>query len=66
MTGKKKVVLGAMVHTFSPSTWEVEACWFMWVQGQPGLQSEFHHSQGYIEKPVSENKHPKEQTNHKW
>jgi hypothetical protein len=27
-----------------------------WVQGQPGLQSEFQDSQGYTEKPVSKNK----------
>jgi hypothetical protein len=25
-----------------------------WVQGQPGLQSEFQHSQGYTEKPCLE------------
>jgi hypothetical protein len=31
-----------VVHTFNPSTW---------VQGQPGLQSEFQDRQGYTEKP---------------
>jgi hypothetical protein len=27
-----------------------------WIQGQPGLQSEFQDSQGYTEKPCLENK----------
>ena len=42
------------VHAFNPSTQEaeaeVEAGGYLWVQGQPGPQSEFQDSQGYIEK----------------
>jgi hypothetical protein len=45
--------LGVVAHTFNPSTWEAEAGDF-WVQGQPGLQSEFQDSQGYTEKPYLE------------
>ena len=45
--------LGMVVHTFNPSTWKAEAEDF-WVQGQPGLQSEFQDSQGYTEKPCLE------------
>jgi hypothetical protein len=37
-----------MAHNFNPSTWEAEAGG---VQGQPGLQSKFQDSQGYLEKP---------------
>ena len=37
-----------MVHAFNLSAWEAEAAW---VQGQPGLQSEFHDSQSFTEKP---------------
>jgi hypothetical protein len=39
-----------VAHTFNPSTWEAEKVDF-WVWGQPGLQSEFQHNQGCIEKP---------------
>jgi hypothetical protein len=35
--------LGVVAHAFIPSTWESEAVNF-WVQGQPGLQSEFRDS----------------------
>jgi hypothetical protein len=38
-----------VAHAFNPNTWETEAGEF-WVQGQPGLQSEFQDSQGYTEK----------------
>jgi hypothetical protein len=41
-----------VAHPFNPSTWEAEADF--WVQGQPGLQSEFQDSQGYTEKPCLE------------
>jgi hypothetical protein len=34
-----------------------------WVRGQPGLQSEFQDSQGYTEKPVSENKNKNKRIN---
>jgi hypothetical protein len=37
-----------MAHTFNPSTQEAEAGRSLWVQGQPGLQSEFQDIQGYI------------------
>ena len=44
--------LGMVVKSFNPSTQEAEAGGSLWVQGQPGLQSEFQDSQGcYIEKP---------------
>jgi hypothetical protein len=41
---------GVVAHTFNPSTWRQRQVDF-WVQGQPGLQSEFQDSQGYTEKP---------------
>jgi hypothetical protein len=48
-----------VVYTFSPSTWEGEAG----VQEQPGLQSKFQDSQGYIEKPrVKKKSKPTNQT----
>jgi hypothetical protein len=40
-----------VAHAFNPSTRESEAGGFMSSRGQPGLQSEFQDSQGYIEKP---------------
>jgi hypothetical protein len=43
------VMPGMVAHAFNPSTWEAEAS-----RGQPGLQSEFQDSQGYIEKPCLE------------
>jgi hypothetical protein len=50
---------GMVVYTFSPSTWEGEAG----VQEQPGLQSKFQDSQGYIEKPrVKKKSKPTNQT----
>ena len=42
-----------MAHAFDPSTQEAEAGRF-WVQGQPGLQSEYQDSQDYAEKPCLE------------
>ena len=43
-----------MVHTFNPSTWEAEADGSLWVQGQPGLQSEFQDKlQSYTEETLS-------------
>jgi hypothetical protein len=39
-----------VVHTFHPSTWEVEAGKYLWVWGQPGLQSKLQDSQSsYLE-----------------
>ena len=46
-----------VVHALNPSTWEAKTGR---VQGQPGLQSEFQDSQGYIEKPYL--KEPKTNT----
>jgi hypothetical protein len=41
-----------VVHTFNPSTQEAETGGSLWVQGQPGLQSESRTARaGYIEKP---------------
>jgi hypothetical protein len=34
-----------------------------WVQGQPGLQSEFQDSQGYTEKPCLETQNKTKQSN---
>jgi hypothetical protein len=39
-----------MAHAFNPSTWNAKAGGSLRVRGQPGLQSEFQDSQGYIEK----------------
>jgi hypothetical protein len=39
-----------IAHVFNPSTREAQRQADFWVQGQPGLQSEFQDSQGYIEK----------------
>ena len=48
---------GVVAHTFNPSTQELEADGYLWVWGQPGLQSEFQDSQGnYTEKPCLEKK----------
>jgi hypothetical protein len=53
---KKMTHWVVVAHAFNPSTLEAEAG-SLWVQGQPGLQSEFQDSQGYIEKPcLEENK----------
>jgi hypothetical protein len=45
-----------VAHAFNSSTWEAEAGGF---RGQPGLQSEFQDSQGYIEKPCLKKKKKK-------
>ena len=34
-----------VAHTFNPSTWKAESGTSLWVQGQPGKQSEFQDSQ---------------------
>ena len=52
-----------VAHTFNPSTQEAESVDF-WVQGQPGLQSEFQESLGYTEKPCLK-KTKKENNNNK-
>jgi hypothetical protein len=39
-----------MAHAFNPRTQEAEVGRSLLVRGQPGLQSEFHVSQGYTEK----------------
>jgi hypothetical protein len=44
-----------VAHAFNPNTPEAEAGGFLNpIRGQPGLQSEFHDSQGYTEKPCLE------------
>jgi hypothetical protein len=48
-----------VVYTFNLSTQEAEADRSLWVQRQPGLQSEFQDSPGYTEKPCF--KKPKQQ-----
>jgi hypothetical protein len=45
-----------VAHTFKPSTKEVEAGRFLWVWGQPAVQSEFQDNQGYTRDPVSKKK----------
>ena len=40
-----------VLHVFNTSTWEAEAGRCVWVQGQPGLESEFQDSQSYTKKP---------------
>ena len=43
-----------MLHAFNPRTWEAEAGGSLWVQGQPGLHSEFQDSPRNTEKPYLE------------
>ena len=44
-----------VVYAINPNTWEAEIGRYLWVQVQPGLQSEFQDSQGYHkEKPYLE------------
>ena len=50
-------------HAFNPSTWEVEAGRALWVQMQPGLQSEFQDSQSHPEKPCLKKQKPQIQRN---
>ena len=52
-----------MVYTFNPSTWEAEAGRSLWVQGQPGLQSEFQYSWGHTENLSLEKQNKKGATN---
>lgn len=37
-----------LVHAFKPSSYETEAGSYLRVQGQPGLQNEFQHSQEFL------------------
>lgn len=46
---------GTGAHTFNPSTWNAQAG-VLWVQDQPGLQSESQDSQGYVQKLLSKKK----------
>ena len=48
-----------VVHTFNPSTLETKAERFLWVPGQPGLQSQF---QSYTEKACLEETKNQNQT----
>jgi hypothetical protein len=47
MKGRSQAVVA---HAFNPSTWRQRQA-DLWVQGQPGLQSEFQETQGFTEKP---------------
>jgi hypothetical protein len=40
-----------MAHASNLNAWKAEAGPSLWVQGQPGIQSEFQDSQGYVERP---------------
>jgi hypothetical protein len=42
-----------VANSFNPRTQEAEESRSLWVPGQPGLQSEFHDSQGHTEKLLS-------------
>ena len=54
---------GGCPLTFIPSTWSVgKRQTDLWVQDQPGLQSEFQDSQGYTEKPWKIKIQPTNQT----
>ena len=53
-----------VAHTFNTSTGEAEEGRF-WVQGQPGLQSEFQDRQGYTEAPCLEKQNKKTNNNKK-
>jgi hypothetical protein len=50
---------GSEVYVINPSTWKAEASRCSWVQGQPGLQTEFQDSQGYTEKLSLQKENPK-------
>ena len=50
---KKQISRAVVAHAFNPSTQEAEASGSLYVQVQPGLQSEFQDSQGYTEKNLS-------------
>ena len=56
---------GGCPLTFNPSTWSVgKRKTDLWVQGQPGLQSEFQDSQGYTGKHCLEKQKPNQLTKH--
>jgi hypothetical protein len=52
---EREHLLGVVVHTCNPGTWEAEADGWS-VQGQPGLHSEFEAKQGYTASPYLKNK----------
>jgi hypothetical protein len=60
---KRKPKAGQWWHTPLIPTLRRQRQVDFWVQGQPGLKSEFQDSQGYTEKPCLEK--PKKQTNKK-
>ena len=45
-----------VAHTFNHSTQKAQAGRSLQIQGQPGLESEFQHSQDYKGKPCFKNK----------
>ena len=45
-----------VVHAFNPSIQDAETGGSLWVQGQPGLQSQFQDSPGYTKKSCLKSK----------
>lgn len=60
MSLRKMNKLGMVVHIFNPSTQEAEAGRYLWVQGRPGLHSQFQDSYAYIERLCLKNKKDKQ------
>jgi hypothetical protein len=54
-----------LVCAFNPSTQEANAGGSLWVQDQPGLQSEFQDCQSYVE-TLSQNKQASKQIRKKY
>jgi hypothetical protein len=54
------------VHAFNPSTWEAEAGRFLSSKSQPGLQSEFQDSQGYLYRETLSRKKQKTKKQKNW
>jgi hypothetical protein len=45
---RNNILPGMVVYNFNPNTWKAEVGRSLQIQGQPGLPSQFHDSQGYI------------------
>lgn len=48
------ISLEVVAQAFNPSVWETEAGGFLWLWGQPDLQSQFLDRQEHTEKPCLE------------